>query len=153
MLGLNLRSEFQGQRLSGTQIELANEKNTGATQLSAKSFLEITYPTQDVLKAIEAVGPDKGRPVVVIGERGLGKSHLMATIFHAVNDPVATRAWLDSWSKILNQPSMEKIELRHGLMVIGESLHRQRYKFLWDLLFEKHPHGTVNGFTKLHHAG
>lgn len=26
--------------------------------------------------------------------------------------------------------------------VIGESLHRQRYKFLWDLLFERHPHGT-----------
>jgi Protein of unknown function (DUF499) len=142
MLGLNLRIEFQGQRLSGTQIELANEKNTGATQLSAQSFLDITYPTQDVLKAIEAVGPDKGRPVVVIGERGLGKSHLMATIFHAVNDPVATRAWLSSWAKTLNQPSMEKIELRQGLKVIGESLHRQRYKFLWDLLFEKHPHGS-----------
>lgn len=26
--------------------------------------------------------------------------------------------------------------------VIGESLHRQRYKFLWDLLFERHPHGS-----------
>jgi len=27
------------------------------------------------------------------------------------------------------------------MLVIGESLHRQRYKFLWDLLFERHPHG------------
>jgi hypothetical protein len=27
------------------------------------------------------------------------------------------------------------------MLVIGESLHRQRYKFLWDLLFERHPRG------------
>ena len=26
--------------------------------------------------------------------------------------------------------------------MITESLHRQRYKFLWDLLFDKHPHGN-----------
>jgi len=26
--------------------------------------------------------------------------------------------------------------------VIGESLHRQRYKFLWDVLFDNHPQGT-----------
>ena len=31
MLGLTLRREFQGRRLKGTAIELANEKNTGAT--------------------------------------------------------------------------------------------------------------------------
>ena len=35
-----------------------------------------------------------------------------------------------------------KIALRSGMHVIGESLHRQRYKFLWDLLFEHHPHGN-----------
>jgi hypothetical protein len=33
MLGLTLRKEFQGKRLKGTAIELANEKNTGATQI------------------------------------------------------------------------------------------------------------------------
>ena len=32
MLGLTLREEFQGRRLKGTAIELANENNTGATQ-------------------------------------------------------------------------------------------------------------------------
>ena len=42
--------------------------------IAAQDFLEITYPTHDLLKGIEAVGPDQGRPVVVIGERGLGKS-------------------------------------------------------------------------------
>jgi len=142
MLGLALRDEFKGKRLKGTAIELSNDSNTGATQIAAKEFLEITYPTHDLLKGIEAIGPNQGRPVVVIGERGLGKSHLMAALYHAVNDPASTSAWLKSWATTLVDPQIAKIGLRSGMQVIGESLHRQRYKFLWDLLLERHPHGT-----------
>ena len=142
MLGLTLREEFRGKRLKGTAIELSNESNTGATQIAAQEFLEITYPTHDLLKGIEAVGPNQGRPVVVIGERGLGKSHLMAALYHAVNDAKSTGAWLNSWATTLGDPQIGKIALRSGMLVIGESLHRQRYKFLWDLLLERHPHGT-----------
>lgn len=142
MLGLTLREEFRGRRLKGTAIELSNDTNTGATQIAAREFLEITYPTHDLLKAIEAVGPNQGRPVVVIGERGLGKSHLMGALHHAVNDPASTAEWLNAWAAKLKEPQIAKIALRTGMQVIGESLHRQRYKFLWDLLFERHPHGT-----------
>ena len=53
MLGLTLREEFRGKRLKGTAIELSNDTNTGATQIAAKEFLEITYPTHDLLKGIE----------------------------------------------------------------------------------------------------
>lgn len=141
MLGLTLRDEFRGKRLKGTAIELSNDSNTGATQIAAQQFLEITYPTHDLLKGIEAVGPNQGRPVVVIGERGLGKSHLMAALYHAVNDAASTGAWLNSWAATLGDTSISKIALRDGMLVIGESLHRQRYKFLWDLLFERHPRG------------
>ncbi|AAU91281.1 hypothetical protein MCA2686 [Methylococcus capsulatus str. Bath] len=142
MLGLTLREEFRGKRLKGTAIELSNDTSTGATQIAAKQFLEITYPTHDLLKGIEAVGPNQGRPVVVIGERGLGKSHLMAALYHAVNDAASTGAWLNAWAGTLGDANIGKIALRSGMYVIGESLHRQRYKFLWDLLFERHPHGT-----------
>jgi hypothetical protein len=142
MLGLTLREEFQSKRLKGTAIELSNEAKTGATQIPAAEFLGITYPTHDLLKGIEAVGPNQGRPVVMIGERGLGKSHLLAALYHALTDASATRAWLSSWSQLLNQPEIANIKLRDGALVIGESLHRQRYKFLWDVLFALHPHGT-----------
>lgn len=142
MLGLTLRDEFRGKRLKGTAIELSNDQHTGATQVAARQFLEITYPTHDVLKGIEAVGPNQGRPVAVIGERGLGKSHLMAALFHAVTDPGSTRAWLNAWAATLGNASIGNIALRDGMHVIGESLHRQRYKFLWDVLFDNHPHGT-----------
>jgi hypothetical protein len=142
MLGLTLREEFRGKRLKGTAIELSNDQHTGATQIAAKQFLEITYPTHDLLKGIEAVGSSQGRPVVVIGERGLGKSHLMAALYHAVTDPSSTGSWLNAWATTLADPSIGTIALRSGMYVIGESLHRQRYKFLWDLLFERHPNGT-----------
>lgn len=142
MLGLTLREEFRSKRLKGTAIELSNDSNTGATQIAAQEFLNITYPTHDLLKGIEAVGPGQGRPLVVIGERGLGKSHLMATLFHAVNDAMSTRAWLSSWATTLGDPKIGDIALRDGMLVIGESLHRQRYKFLWDVLFARHPHGA-----------
>lgn len=142
MLGLTLREEFRGKRLKGTAIELSNDSNTGATQIAAKKFLEITYPTHDLLKGIEAVGPHQGRPVVVIGERGLGKSHLLAALYHAVNDRVSTGEWLHAWAPRLGDANIDRIALRDGMLVIGESLHRQRFKFLWDLLFERHPHGT-----------
>ena len=42
MLGLKLREEFRGKHLKGTSIELSNDSNTGATQIAAKSLLEIT---------------------------------------------------------------------------------------------------------------
>ena len=142
MLGLTLREEFRGKRLKGTAIELSNDTNTGATQIAAQEFLGITFPTHDLLKGIEAVGPHQGRPVAVIGERGLGKSHLMAALYHAVNDPASTQAWLDYWATNLGDPQIGKIALRSEMLVIGESLHRQRYKFLWDLLFENHPYGS-----------
>ena len=141
MLGLKLREEFRGKLLKGTAIELANDSKTGATQVGAQAFLGITYPTHDLVKAIEAVGPNQARPVVVIGERGVGKSHLLAALYHAVNDPAATRHWLEDWAKRIGASELASIKLRSGMHVIGDSLHRQRYKYLWDVLLENHPHG------------
>jgi hypothetical protein len=141
MLGLQLRDEFKGRRLKGTAIELTNKNNTGATQIPATDFLRITYPSTDLLKTLEAAGPGKGRPITLKGERGQGKSHLMAALYHATTDKSATQQWLDHWAGLLPTAKIGTIELRDGMHVISESLHRHRYKFLWDLLFDNHPHG------------
>lgn len=98
MLGLKLREEFKGRRLKGTAIELSNQNNTGAIQVPAKQFLEITYPSADLLNAIEAVGPDSRRPVVLIGERGQGKSHIMGVLYHAFQSPGDTLGWMKEWA-------------------------------------------------------
>jgi hypothetical protein len=142
MLGLQLRDEFKGRRLKGTAIELTNKNNTGATQIPATDFLRITYPSIDLLKTLEAAGPNQGRPITLKGERGQGKSHLMAALYHALTDVAATQQWLDHWAGLLPNSKIGSIQLRGGMHVISESLHRQRYKHLWDLLFDNHPHGS-----------
>ena len=91
---------------------------------------------------LEASGPDQGRPIVLKGERGQGKSHLMAVLYHCFTDHAATKAWLGHWAGVLDNPKITDIPLRDGMHVISESLHQQHYKFLWDVLFDNHPHGT-----------
>jgi len=141
LLGLTLRDEFQGRRLKGTAIELSNDNKTGATQVSAAEFLGITYPTGDVLAAMEAIAPGHGQPVVLIGERGQGKSHLLAALYHAFTSPDVTTPWLAGWGLRLGQSKITELKLRPKTHVISESLHRQNHKFLWDLIFANHPHG------------
>ena len=149
MLQLRLREEFRGRRLKGTAIELTNSSNTGATQVGAKDFLEITYPSADAQTAIKAVGSAHGRPLVFIGERGQGKSHLMAMLHYGFTDSVATKNWLSTWADRLGDKSLTELPLRGGMHVISESLHRQHYRFLWDLVFERHPFGPeVRGMWK-----
>lgn len=141
MLGLTLRKEFQGKRLRGTAIELTNSKNEGAVQVPAAQFLEITYPSGDLLKALEVLGPGHGLPVVLMGERGLGKSHLMAALHHALTDGTATRQWLETWASRLGRSEIASLQLRTGMRVVSESLHHQRYQFLWEILFKHHSRG------------
>jgi hypothetical protein len=141
MLSLNLRSEFTGKRLIGTTIDFNNRNGTGALDKSAIDFLNITYPSIDLLKTIEAVEPGKSRPTVIIGARGQGKSHLMAAVSHMLKDSVAGHHWLEEWGNRLGNPEISKLSLRTDMDVIVESLHLHNYKFLWELLFDKHPHG------------
>ena len=138
---LALRQEFRGASLKGTAIELATKNKTGATQIPAEQFLEITYPSHDLLRAMQAIGPHQDRPVVLIGERGVGKSHLMAALHHAGTAPDATRKWLEHWSHVLGRPDIKDIQLRSGMRVISEKLTSNAYKYLWDLLFDNHPKG------------
>jgi uncharacterized protein DUF499 len=142
MLGLTLRKEFSGRRLSGTMIDFTNRHGTGALDRTPKEFLNITYPSIDLLKTIEAVQPGKAKPVVIIGSRGQGKSHLMATISHMFKDPAAGKEWINEWGGRIANASLENISLDTDMHVIAESLHLQKNKFLWDLLFENHPNGT-----------
>ena len=67
MLNLNLRPEFRGNTLKGTVIELRNSKTTGAIEKSASDFLDITYPSIDLLKLAEAIQPGKGQTIVLKG--------------------------------------------------------------------------------------
>ncbi|HEY5911345.1 MAG TPA: DUF499 domain-containing protein [Verrucomicrobiae bacterium] len=142
MLNLQLRDEFKGGRLKGTTIDFSADETTGALNKPAAEFLGITYPSVDMLKVLEEAQPGKGHPIVLLGGRGLGKSHLMAALFHAMKDAPAATAWLADWSINLQRPEIAAFKFRTNCLVIAESLQRQRYKALWDILFDQHPHGN-----------
>lgn len=143
MLGLKLREEFTGRRLSGTMISFTNSRGTGALDRSAKEFLNITYPSVDLLKTVEAIQPGQARPVVIIGARGQGKSHLMAAISHMLKDPQAGESWCKEWAASSKNEVLGQMKLRTNMQVIAQSMELHQYKFLWDLLFDQHPHGKV----------
>jgi len=78
MLPLDLRQEFRSPHMRGTAIELRNRQNTGWAQRDPLDLLRMTYPTSDVQRSLEAVSQAAaGRPVLLKGQRGRGKSHIM----------------------------------------------------------------------------
>lgn len=81
MLGLQLRDEFLGVHMPGTAIALRNSDDTGAAQQDAEKILTITYPTADVQTALKQLSSKRAqRPIVLMGDRGSGKSHIMAVM-------------------------------------------------------------------------
>jgi energy-coupling factor transporter ATP-binding protein EcfA2 len=143
MAHLELRQEFQGRHMRGTAIELSNRQNTGwAQSQNASAILEITYPSSDVRRALEAVSTSSsGKSVVMIGQRGSGKSHIMALIHHAFESPEAVEQWASSWGTRLALPKLAELKLQRGFRAISETLSNAEFPVLWDVLFERHPRG------------
>lgn len=141
MLNLTLRPEFRGKTLKGTVIELRDARKGGAIERPAEDFLDITYPSIDLLRMVEALQPDKTKAVVLKGGRGQGKSHMLATAFHLLSNHAAAIKWRDYWASRLGNSPLGQFTFRQGFDVIAEAMHNQRYKHLWDLLWDQHPHG------------
>jgi hypothetical protein len=116
MLGLKLRDEFLGAYMPGTAISLRTSDKQGAAQKSPEHILSITYPTADVQNALRAISVKRsGRPIVLMGNRGRGKSHIMAVMHHAVQSPEVVEAWLQGWGKRLGVEGMVGIEGAVGM--------------------------------------
>jgi hypothetical protein len=144
MLPLELREEFLGKQMPGTAIELRNKQNSGWAQRDPADLLRITYPTADVQNALHAISRDAaGKPVVFLGPRGRGKSHLMALLHHAVESPELVERWAQEWASRLPEPAplLSGLSLRRGFRPISETLSNQEALNLWDVLFDNHPRG------------
>ncbi|MGC9196222.1 MAG: hypothetical protein ACP5IL_12320 [Syntrophobacteraceae bacterium] len=142
MLGLKLRDEFLQPHMQGTAISLRTSDNQGAAQKSAAQILSITYPTNDVRIALKALSVSQhGPPILLMGDRGRGKSHIMAVMHHAIESPGIVEDWLKDWGERLGSPELKSIELVKGYVPISEPVHNYEYFLLWDLIFDRHPKG------------
>ena len=145
MQPLDLRDEILGTHMRGTAIELRNKQNTGWAQKGPEALLAITYPTSDVLRSLEAVSaPRPGKPVVFLGQRGRGKSHIMALLHHAIASSAAVMKWAGEWGAKLGTNKLSHLTLQTDFLPISEALSNQEYANLWDLLFDRHPHGAYH---------
>jgi len=144
MLNLRLRDEFLGKQMPTTAISLRTRDNTGAAQQDPNKILDITYPTADIQNALHAISDKrKNRPIVLKGDRGRGKSHIMAVMHHAIQSPDKIEAWAVDWGNRLGITSLKDLKLQRGYIAISEPVHNHEYPFLWDLLFDKHPNGQL----------
>ncbi len=142
MLGLKLRDEFLGAHMPGTAIALRTSDNQGAAQKSPDHILSITYPTTDVQTALKAISArNSGRPIVLMGDRGRGKSHIMAVMHHGIQSPDVVELWLKDWGNKVGSDELKNAEMLKGYMPISEPVHNHEYPLLWDLLFDRHPKG------------
>ena len=142
-LPLELRQEFRLPHMRGTAIELRNRQHTGWTQRDPAELLSITYPTADVQKALGGVSTAaQGRPLVFLGQRGRGKSHIMALLHHAIESPGGVQTWAQEWIAKPGFSPLAQIALPKGFIAITETLSNQEYRTLWDLIFDRHPRGA-----------
>jgi len=142
MQPLELRDEFLAKHMRGTAIELRNKQNTGWAQKDPDDLLAITYPTSDVQRSLDAVSAaTPGKPIVFLGQRGRGKSHIMALLHHAVESPDAVMKWAGEWGTKLSADKLAQLKLQAGFLPISETLSNQEYANIWDLIFDRHPRG------------
>ncbi len=141
MLGLKLRPEFAGSTITGTVVSLNKDVPDSFLNLPTLKALEITYPSIDLLQALEACfSQDSKRYLVIMGERGQGKSHIMGVIHHALKDPNAFMKWLELWKSKLSYHGNISVPPKNFL-VITAPIHEQGYEFLWSPIFDHHPEG------------
>ena len=84
----------------------------------------ITYPTADVQIALKAIGIKRnGRPIVLMGDRGRGKSHIMAVMHHAIQSPDVVKKWILGWAKKIDSSELASFEPDMGFFPISEPVH------------------------------
>lgn len=138
MLGLKLRAEFHSAQMPGTQIALQDYVASDADRI-----LAITYPTADVRNALWAISSAESRPVVLIGDRGRGKSHILAVLHAAFRQPTQVLAWAGGWAVQLGEPAFGQLALPQGFFPISVVMSDQEYSTLWEPIFAAQPQGQV----------
>lgn len=137
LLNLRLRDEFLGQQTPETAISLRKVSHE-----PPDSILEKTYPTADIQTAMLALSiARKPKPIVLVGDRGRGKSHITGVMHHAMGSPDVVESWAHGWGQRLGIPLLQNLQLQRGYSPISEQVLNNEYPMLWNLLFDRHPKG------------
>jgi hypothetical protein len=143
---LKPRPEVLSEEIEGI-IDLANLKDSTGARLEARpaDFLDLTYPTSDIAKVIEQINfrfsstkPGAGL-FLFEGLKGSGKSHLLLTVYHLLNNPHIAQNWLRQNGFSCSIPS--------DATVIVNKFTDEPHDSLWEMIFSKLGVPTPKGKT------
>lgn len=117
-------------------VDLANLKDDSKTKLEARprDFLTLTYPTNDLIKALEQINlrfsSDKEAAGLFLfeGLKGSGKSHLLLTIYNLFKHKKIGQEWLKGNGLICKVPD--------DMIVIINKFTDDPYDSIWGMIFE-----------------
>ena len=99
------------------------------------AFFAITYPTTEIVETLRVLADRFRRPdevpgtLLLSGNYGLGKSHVLLTAHHALSAPSVARAWAERWG-------IEGLDFPEGVRVHTRSFIKHGNENLWEILIE-----------------
>ena len=97
------------------------------------AFFDITYPTTEIVETLRVLSDRFRRPdevpgtLLLSGNYGLGKSHVLLAAHHALSAPEVAQAWAARWG-------IEGIEFPRGIRVHTRSFIKHGKENLWEIL-------------------
>jgi hypothetical protein len=99
------------------------------------AFFELTYPTEDVRQTLTAVARRASSPgdvpgtILLSGRYGLGKSHILLAVHHALSSPEVAARWASRWG-------VGDLSFPSDAIVVTRSFIERTAENLWDVFFE-----------------
>jgi hypothetical protein len=129
-------------------VDLANLGQPNRLEAEPARFLDITYPTYDIARIVQALdvrfSESQGRtPGIFLleGLKGSGKSHVLLLVYHLLQSRDEAETWLTSHHLTCRLPT--------DLIVIVNKFTDQPFGAVWDLVY-RHLTGQERGQNLVH---
>ena len=99
------------------------------------AFFDITYPTTEIVETLRVLADRFRRPdevpgtLLLSGNYGLGKSHVLLAAHHALSAPAVAHAWAARWG-------IEGLDFPDGVLVHTRSFIKHGKENLWEILVD-----------------
>lgn len=110
---LKARSDVISGEFQGVIQTHKVDEDGNRLESNPEKFLEITYPTSAIKRALENVSYKLSKrsnqgAFLLTGPYGSGKSHTLITLYHLFNNPKLARSWCSYWKIDLNLPNFSR---------------------------------------------
>jgi len=137
---VEVSDEVKNRHVKGT-IELYKLKSEESDfEKDSETIFNCTYPTKAIKKIVDFINrkidpkkqSDTRSSFAVTGTYGTGKSHILTTVYHILNDPTKSKEWLRK-----NNMEFELIPAFPKTAILPMLNLDKKYQFLWEPIYEQ----------------